>query len=126
MRKVALSIVGSMVVLIGAVWLVDSAQTFESYYETYQKLNEAEHMSRGWISHVIPESSYDIREIRRFSGEVVAVRFKFQPRDTHGVDRNCRVITQSDDVLRQYQCQPAGDPIVLTLDPRGEGQILSR
>lgn len=43
--KVGLSILGAMVILIGAVWLVDSAQTFESYYETYQKLKETEQKS---------------------------------------------------------------------------------
>lgn len=59
------------IVFTGAVWFVDSAQTFESYYETYQKLKETERISRGWVSRVIPTSSYDIRAVHQLNGELV-------------------------------------------------------
>ena len=113
-------------VFTGAVWLVDSVQTFESYYDTYQKLKETELMSRGWVSDVIPKSSYDIRETHRLDGGIVAVRFRFQPGDTKDIESGCTVLPQDDAMIRQYRCQPAAVPIVVRLEPNGQGQILAR
>lgn len=124
MRTVALALVGSMVVLIGAVWLADSAQTFESYYENYGKLKETEHMSRGWVSRVIPESSYNIHEVRRFTGELVAVRFKFQPGDVNKVESSCAISGHPDPKPEGYRCQLSGRSVVVHLEPSGEGRIV--
>ncbi|OQW30041.1 MAG: hypothetical protein A4E19_10805 [Nitrospira sp. SG-bin1] len=126
MKSILISVVGAAAVFVGAVWLVDSLQTFESYYESYQKLEETELMSRGWISRVIPKSSYDIRETYRFDGATVAVRFRFQPGDIKDIESKCTVLPDGNSSTRQYRCQPAADTIVVRLEPNGRGQILGR
>lgn len=125
MKKIGLSIVGFMVVLMGAVWLVDSAQTFESYYETYQKLKETEQISRGWVSRVIPSSSSAIHTVHRFNGELVSVRFKYEPGDVKEGESSCTVLEGDDPGLAQYRCQPFGQSVVVRLEPNGEGRIVS-
>ncbi|NGZ02987.1 MAG: hypothetical protein CV090_08055 [Nitrospira sp. WS238] len=125
MKKVGLSILGAMVILIGAVWLVDQAQTFESYYETYQKLKETEQMSRGWVSRVIPASSYAIQTVHRLNGELVSVRFKYEPGDVKEAEPSCTVLKSDDPQLAQYQCQASGHSVVVWLESNGEGQIVS-
>ena len=125
MKKIVLCIVGSMVILMGAVWLVDSAQTVESYYDTHQKLKETEHMSRGWVSRVIPASSYAIHTVHRLNGELVSVRFKSEPGDAKEDEPSCTVLEGGDPQLTRYRCQPSGHSVVVQLQPNGEGQIIS-
>lgn len=125
MMKVGLSILGAMVILIGAVWLVDSAQTFESYYETYQKLKETEQMSGGWVSRVIPASSYAIHTVHRLNGELVSVRFQYEPGDVKEAEPSCTVLVGDGLQLTRYRCQPSGHSVVVRLEPNGEGQIVS-
>lgn len=125
MKKVGLSIVGSMVVLMGAVWLVDSAQTFESYYETYQKLKETEQISRGWVSSVIPTSSSEIHTVHRLNGELVSVRFKYEPGDLNEGEPSCTVLEGDDPWLAQYRCQPFDHSVVVQLEANGEGRIVA-
>lgn len=120
-----LSVLGVIVVFTAAVWLVDAVQTVESYYETYQKLKETEVMSRGWVSRLIPTSSYDIRETRRLDGAIVAVRFRFQPGDPQDVASGCAVLPHDDPTIRQYQCHPTAKAVIVRLEPSGQGQILS-
>lgn len=126
MKSIWASVLGVIIVFTGAVWLVDSVQTFESYYDTYQKLKETELMSRGWISRVIPKSSYDIHETHRFDGGIVAVRFRFQPGDTQDIESSCTVLSHEGPTTRQYRCQPTANPIVVMLGPNGQGRILGR
>lgn len=114
-----------MVILIGAVWLVDSAQTVEAYYETYQKLRETEHMSRGWVSRIIPASSYAIHTVHRLNGELVSGRFNYEPGDIQGDKPSCTVFESDDSQFAQYRCQRSGHSVVVRLQPNGEGQIVS-
>jgi hypothetical protein len=116
---------GAAVVFTGAVWFVDSAQTFDSYYETYQKLKETERISRGWVSRVIPTSSYDIHAIHQLNGELVSVRFRFQPEDVKEVESSCSVFAQDDSRFVEYRCQPSCHSVVVRLEPSGEGRIVS-
>ncbi|NGZ97243.1 MAG: hypothetical protein CV089_14185 [Nitrospira sp. WS110] len=125
MKKIGLSIVGSMVIFMGAVWLVDSAQTVEFYYETYQKLKETEHMSRGWVSRIIPASSYAIHTVQWLNGELVSVRFKYEPGDAKEDEPSCTVLEGDDPQLTRYRCQLSGHSVVVQLEPNGEGQIVS-
>lgn len=125
MKSIWASVGGVVVVFTGAVWFVDLAQTFESYYETYQKLKETEQTSRGWVSHVIPTSSYDIHAIHQLNGELVSVRFKYEPGDVKEVESNCSVLAHEDPRLAQYRCQPSGHLVVVRLGPSGEGQMVS-
>ncbi len=110
-------------VLVGAVWLVDSIGTFESHYETYQVLIESESMSQGWVSHVIPKSSYDIVETHRVSGGIVTVRFRFQPGDTKDIESRCAGLTTNDPMIKPYRCRHDGVPVVVSLPATGQGQI---
>lgn len=118
----SLLIIGA--VLLGAVWLVDNAQTFESHYDTYQKLKESELMTQGWVSHVIPNSSYDINETHRVSGGIVTVRFRFQPGDTGDMESRCAILKSDDPTMRQYRCREDVAAVVVRLDASGQGQIL--
>lgn len=111
-------------VLVGAVWLVDSIGTFESHYETYQKLIESEIMSQGWVSHVIPKSSYDIFETHRVSGGIVTVRFRFQPGDTKDIESRCAGLITNNPMIKPYRCLHDGVPVVVRLEAAGQGQIL--
>lgn len=125
MKPIWASVGGMVVVFTGAVWLVDSAQTFESYYETYQKLKETEQISRGWVSRVIPTSSSEIHTVHRLNGELVSVRFKYVLGDVKEGEPSCTVLEGDDPRLAQYRCQPSGHSIVVRLEPNGEGQIVS-
>ena len=124
MNKIAASLLIVCGVFIGAVWLVDNAQTFESHYDTYQKLKESELMSQGWVSNVIPKSSYDIYELHRVSGGIITVRFRFHTGDTMDVESSCAALNSNDAATRQYRCTEDGVPVVVTLDANGQGQIL--
>lgn len=125
MKSIWASVGGVVVVFTGAVWLVDSAQTFESYYETYHKLKESEQMNRGWISRVIPTSSHDIYAIHQLNGELVSVRFKFQPGDVKEVESSCSAFPHDDHRIAGYRCQPSGHSVVVRLGLNGEGRIVS-
>lgn len=124
MKSIWASAGGVAVVFTGAVWFVDSAQTFESYYETYQKLKETERISRGWVSRVIPTSSYDIHAIHQLNGELVSVRFRFQPGDVKEVESSCSLFAHDDSRLAEYRCQLSGHSVVVRLEPSGEGRIV--
>jgi hypothetical protein len=123
MKKIGISLLAAGVVLVGAVWLVDSVGTFESRYETYQQLTESELMTQGWVSHVIPKSSYDIVETHRVSGGIVTVRFRFQPGDTKDVESRCAGLTTKDPMIKPYRCLHDGVPVVVSLPATGQGQI---
>lgn len=123
MKKIGTSLLAAGAVLVGAVWLVDSVGTFESRYETYQQLTESELMTQGWVSHVIPKSSYDIVETHRVSGGIVAVRFKFQPGDTRDIETRCASLITDDSMIKPYRCRHDGVPVVVSLPATGQGQI---
>lgn len=124
MKKIGggLLVVGA--VLMAAVWLVDNAQTFESHYDTYQNLKESELISQGWVSHVIPNSSYDIQETHRVSGGIVTVRFRFRPEDTGDMESRCTMLKSNDLMVRQYRCREDVAAVVVRLEANGEGQVL--
>lgn len=124
MRKVGVSLFVVGAVFVGAVWLVDNIGTFESHYETYQKLIESESMTHGWVSHIIPKSSYDIVETHRVSGGILTVRFKFQPGDTKDMESSCAGLTTDDPMITPYRCLHDGVPVVVRLETIGQGQIL--
>ena len=123
MKKIGASLSVVVAVFVGAVWLVDSVGTFESRYESYQKLKESESLSQGWVSHVIPESSYDIFETHRVSGGIVTVRFRFLPGDTKGIESRCAGLTTHDPMVTPYRCLHDGVPIIVRLEASGQGQI---
>ncbi|MBY0249532.1 MAG: hypothetical protein K2Q17_17920 [Nitrospiraceae bacterium] len=124
MKKIGGSLLIIGAVLLGAVWLVDNAQTFESHYDTYQKLKESELMTQGWVSHVIPNSSYDINETHRVSGGIVTVRFRFQPGDLGDMESRCAILDGNDPAIRRYRCREDVAAVVVRLDASGQGQIL--
>lgn len=124
MKKIGGSLLIIGAVLLGAVWLVDNAQTFESHYDTYQKLKESELMTQGWVSHVIPNSSYDINETHRVSGGIVTVRFRFQPGDLGAMESRCAILDGNDPAIRRYRCREDVAAVVVRLDASGQGQIL--
>ncbi len=124
MKKIGGSLLIIGAVLLGAVWLVDNAQTFESHYDTYQKLKESELMTQGWVSHVIPNSSYDINETHRVSGGIVTVRFRFQPGDLRDMESRCAILDSNDSTIRRYRCREDVAAVVVRLDASGQGQIL--
>lgn len=124
MKKLGGSLLIIGAVLLGAVWLVDNAQTFESHYDTYQKLKESELMTQGWVSHVIPGSSYDITETHRVSGGIVTVRFRFQPGDIGGMESRCAILDSNDPTIRRYRCREDVAAVVVRLDASGQGRIL--
>lgn len=111
------------VVLVGAVWFVDSLGTFESHYETYQKLVESEAMTQGWVSHVIPKSSYDIVETHRVSGGIVTVRFRFRLGDRKDMESHCTGPTTNEPMMTSYRCLHDGVPVIVRLEATGQGQI---
>lgn len=123
MKTIGTNLLIAGTVLVGAVWLVDTVQTFESHYDTYHALQESELMTHGWVSHVIPKSSYDIRETHRVSGGIVAVQFKFQPDDMADMESRCTGLTTGDPMMRQYQCLHDGVRVVVKLEGPGQGQI---
>lgn len=123
MKTIGASLLVAGVVLVGAVWLVDSIGTFEARYETYQKLVESETMTQGWVSRVIPTSSYDIVETHRVSGGIVTVRFKFSPGDTQDIASHCAGLTANDPVITPYRCLHDGVPVIVTLEATGQGQM---
>lgn len=123
MKKIWASLLIVGAVLVGAVWLVDSIETFESHYETYQALIESESMTHGWVSHVIPKSSYDIFETHRVSGGIVTVRFRFQPGDTKDIESRCAGPTTNDPKITRYRCLHDGVPVVVRLEATGQGQV---
>jgi hypothetical protein len=125
MKKIGLSVLFAGAIFIGAVWLVDNAQTFESHYETYQKLKESELISQGWVSNVIPRSSFDIHETHRVSGGIVTVRFRFQPGDTRGMESRCTLLNTDDPTIRQYRCKEDVSTVVVRLEADGQGLILT-
>lgn len=124
MKKIGGSLLIIGAVLLGAVWLVDNAQTFESHYDTYQKLKESELMTQGWVSHVIPNSSYDINETHRVSGGIVTVRFRFQPGDLGDMESRCAILDSNESTIRRYRCREDVAAVVVRLDATGQGQIL--
>lgn len=124
MKRIGGSLLIIGAVLFGAVWLVDHAQTFESHYDTYEKLKESELMTQGWVSHVIPTSSYDIDETHRVSGGIVTVRFRFKPGDTADMESRCAILDSNDSTIRRYRCREDVAAVVVRLDASGLGQIL--
>jgi hypothetical protein len=124
MKKIGGSLLIIGAVLFGAIWLVDNAQTFESHYDTYQKLKESELMTQGWVSHVIPNSSYDINETHRVSGGIVTVRFRFQPGDLGDMESRCAILDSNESTIRRYRCREDVAAVVVSLDASGQGQIL--
>lgn len=117
------SILVAGVVLVGAVWFVDSIGTFEARYETYQQLVESETMTQGWVSRVIPKSAHDIVETHRVSGGIVTVQFRFQAGDMQDIASRCVALTADDPMLRSYRCLHEGVPVIVRLEATGRGQM---
>jgi hypothetical protein len=82
MKKIGAIFFAVAALLVGALWLMEYSETFESHFETYQQLKESELINRGWVPTFIPESAYDIHETHRVDVGRVNVRFRFKPGDT--------------------------------------------
>jgi hypothetical protein len=123
MKKFGTSLLLAAVVVVFAVWLVDYVDTFESHYETYQKLYDTEQMNQGWVSQVIPKSSYDIHETHRVEGGLLSVRFRFKPGDTKDLAAHCSLLSGGDPSVQRYNCTLASETVTVTLEADGQGQL---
>ncbi len=50
----------------------------ESYYSNYQDLKASGYLAKGWIPEILPECSYDIREIHNMDNNHIFGTFKYQ------------------------------------------------
>lgn len=111
--------------LVGAVWLMEYSETFESHFETYQELKESELMNKGWVPSIIPKSAYNIYEKHKVDVGRVNVSFRFQPDDTKEIEENCTITNSSDTKIRSYRCKNGNDMVLVRLGTDGNGEILS-
>jgi len=125
MKKIAATLFVVAALLVGAVWLIEYSEIFESHFETYQQLKESELIDKGWVPSVIPKSSYDIHETHKVDVGRVNVRFRFLPGDTKEIEASCTLASNSDTKSRNYRCKHGNDMVVVRLGADGKGEILS-
>lgn len=125
MKKIGAILFAVAALLVGAVWLMEYSETFESHFETYQKLKESELINKGWVPSIIPKSAYDIHERHKVDVGRVNVRFRFQPDDTKEIEADCTIVSSSDTKIRSYRCKHGSDKVLVRLGADGNGEILS-
>ena len=119
-------LVGTVVlVLVGAVWLLEYSETSESHFETYQQLEESELIGKGWVPTFIPRSAYDIHETHKVDVARVNVKFRFRPGDTKEIEASCTKVNTGDTNTHYYRCKDGDDMVVVRLGADGRGEILS-
>ena len=90
------TLVGMVVIFVGAVWLFEYLETSESHFETYQQLEESELIGKGWVPSFIPRSAYDINEKHKVDVGRVNVKFRFRPGDTKEIEESCIKVKTDD------------------------------
>lgn len=125
MKKIVAILFAVLAILVVAVWLIGSSETYESHFDTYQQLKESELTDKGWVPSFIPRSAYDIHEKHRVDVARVNVRFKFCPADTKEIEASCTVVSNGDTKTQKYRCKHGTDMVVVTLEASGKGEILS-
>ncbi len=125
MKKVGAILFSVAALLVGAVWLMEYSETFESHFETYQQLKESELINKGWVPNIIPKSAYDIHERHKVDVGRVNVSFRFQPDDTKEIEANCTIASGSDPKIRSYRCKHGNDMVLVRLGADGNGEILN-
>jgi hypothetical protein len=120
-------LVGMAAILVGAVWLMEYQETFESHFDTYQQLEESELIGKGWVPSFIPKSAYDIHERHKVDVGRVNVKFRFRPGDTKEIEASCIKIKTDDTNTQYYRCKHVDDDdiVVVRLGADGRGEILS-
>lgn len=125
MKKIGAILFVVVALLVGAVWLMEDSETFESHFETYQQLKESELINNGWIPGIIPKSAYDIHERHSVDVGRVNVSFRFQLGDTKEIEENCTTASSSDSKTHSYRCKHGNDMVLVNLGADGKGEILS-
>jgi hypothetical protein len=120
-------LVGMAAILVGAVWLMEYQETFESHFDTYQQLDESELIGKGWVPSFIPKSAYDIHERHKVDVGRVNVKFRFRPGDTKEIESRCTKVKTDDTNTQYYRCKHVDDDdiVVVRLGADGTGEILS-
>jgi hypothetical protein len=59
-------------------FIISCNENVESYFTNYQELNSGGYLSSGWIPKVIPDNSYEIREIHNLDNNHVFGTFKYR------------------------------------------------
>lgn len=125
MKKIGAILFVVAALLAGAVRLMEYSETFDSHFETYQKLKESELIGKGWVPSIIPKSAYDIHERHKVDVASVYVSFRFQPDDTTEVEANCTIASSGDTKIRSYRCKHGDEMVLVRLSADGTGEILS-
>ena len=118
-------LVGIAAILVGAVWLMEYQETFESHFETYKQLEESELIDKGWVPSFIPRSAYDIHERHKVDVGRVNVKFRFRPGDTKEIEASCTKLKTDDTDTQYYRCKHVNDMVVVRLRADGTGEIVS-
>ena len=125
MKKILAVSFTIVAILVGAVWLMEYQETFESHFETYKQLEESELIDKGWVPSFIPRSAYDIHERHKVDVGRVNVKFRFRPGDTKEIEASCTKLKTDDTNTQYYRCKHVNDMVVVRLGTDGRGEILS-
>lgn len=125
MKKLSALLISALVVLLGAMWLVQYSENSESHFQTYRELKDSELISKGWVPAFIPKSAYDIHERHRVDESDVNVVFRYQPGDTGDIEASCTVLNGEGGGTKRYRCRHGDGVVVVILSGDGKGEIRS-
>lgn len=107
------------------MWYLDYTEKQESYFKTYQELQDSELIRKGWVPSFIPSSAYDIYEKHRVDLGKVNVRFRFVRGDTAKVEASCTRQVSKEPGVALYKCNHGNDMVSVKLSEDETGEIYS-
>jgi hypothetical protein len=124
--KIIFAIILILVALVaGALWYFDSAERYESHFNTYEELAKSEMIGKGWVPEFIPKSAYDIYEKHRVDVRKVNVKFRFRPGEITPVEQACSRHGSEKPGIALYKCNHASAIVIVKLTEDGRGEIHS-
>lgn len=67
-----------IIFILISVLFVSCNENFESYFADYHDVNVSGYLAKGWIPEILPDNSYDIREIHNLDNNHVYGAFKYR------------------------------------------------
>jgi hypothetical protein len=109
MRALIVSIVVLLAVVIGGLWYMERAENPRSSFATFEEMEAAGLIARGWLPEFLPRSATEIEETHDIDTNRVRASFKYDVADVESVEKSCERVS-SDERGSSYLCRsvPAG------------------
>jgi hypothetical protein len=109
MRTLIVSTVLLLALATGGLWYMERMENPRSSFATFEEMEAAGLVARGWLPEFLPHSATDINETHDIDTNRVRASFKYDVADVQSVEKSCERVSH-DERGSSYLCRsvPAG------------------